>query len=256
MAPLLGSAIQTLVVVVALKQEEREFLRVFSGSKRVGDLFSVHELHIAGGVRTFLIRSGPGKANASAATAIGIAAHSPDLVLSAGIAGACSSAVTCGTIVVAKDVVFHDLRYVGAGKNSLRRSSFYVGERFIRCSRFSCWRGGNGIVKAIRSAPNIVGRRSEWGRIASGDQFVWSPEARARICAETGALAVDMESAAIAQMCRMARVKVTAVRVISDDFGTAPLESFARQNPSTVAVCTRECSLVVGEFAKLLKKAF
>jgi nucleoside phosphorylase len=54
------------------------------------------------------------------------------------------------------------------------------------------------------------------GRIADSQTMVATPEARARLAALTGAIAVDMESAAIARVARERGIPFAAIRVVTD----------------------------------------
>jgi nucleoside phosphorylase len=58
-------------------------------------------------------------------------------------------------------------------------------------------------------------------RIVTVDQLVADPEAKRRLHLESGADAVDMESAAIGEACREAGVPFLAVRAVSDTVDTA-----------------------------------
>jgi len=53
-------------------------------------------------------------------------------------------------------------------------------------------------------------------QIATVDRLVWDPAEKARLAEETGARAVDMESAAIAAACAEHGLAFTAIRAVSD----------------------------------------
>ena len=55
------------------------------------------------------------------------------------------------------------------------------------------------------------------GVIASGDQFVHTTERRVWIVSTFNASAVEMEAAAIAQVCFVNKIPFAAIRVISDE---------------------------------------
>jgi adenosylhomocysteine nucleosidase len=64
------------------------------------------------------------------------------------------------------------------------------------------------------------------GLVISGDQFLSSQETRERVLESLPkACAVDMESAAVAQVCRAADLPLGVMRVISDSAdGSAPID--------------------------------
>ncbi len=58
------------------------------------------------------------------------------------------------------------------------------------------------------------------GLIASGDRFVSTPEELAALLAtQPRAIACDMESGAIAQVCHLKQIPFLAIRVVSDTPG-------------------------------------
>jgi len=54
------------------------------------------------------------------------------------------------------------------------------------------------------------------GRIADSQKMIATPAARANLAAETGAIAVDMESAAIARVAGQRGIPFIAIRVVTD----------------------------------------
>jgi adenosylhomocysteine nucleosidase len=54
------------------------------------------------------------------------------------------------------------------------------------------------------------------GTIASGDRFVADREAMKNICEQFGAVGVEMESGAVAQICTAAGVPFAVLRCVSD----------------------------------------
>ena len=69
---------------------------------------------------------------------------------------------------------------------------------------------------------------------------IYDREVRDRIAAESGAIAVNWESAAIVDVCAINKVKYVGIRLISDlcvkeDRGPIPQERFERLRKSTGA---------------------
>ena len=70
-------------------------------------------------------------------------------------------------------------------------------------------------------AADIVGReRVHRGNLTSEMVVIDSAADKAALCAKTGAIAVDMETAAVARVCVEAGVPMLALRIISDDAQT------------------------------------
>lgn len=160
-----------------------------------------------------------GKVNA-AMTAQALIEHCrPRLILCVGSAGSLMEEVLPGDIVVSEFAFQHD-----AGLN--------LGRRFIPLGVYVSQDGRNGLRKAFRASSDIMeaaraaasalprggeGRPPKvyFGGIASGDQIIFSKE-RAHAIRSDGALAVDMESAAVAQVAEANEIPWLAIRGISD----------------------------------------
>ena len=68
----------------------------------------------------------------------------------------------------------------------------------------------------LSACAKVMGVRTATGVIASGDQFVASAERKAFIASHFGAIACEMEGAAIGQVCYVNRVPFCVLRAISD----------------------------------------
>lgn len=94
------------------------------------------------------------------------------------------------------------------------------------------------VVPRVREVV-LGGLSISYGAIVSRPAPVESVEAKAALFRETGALAVDMESEAIAEVCRAAVVPLLVIRVISDSAAEplpVPFDEWfdmARQRPRT-----------------------
>lgn len=136
---------------------------------------------------TAVLQSGPGGARAGAAARAAIASGATAL-LSWGIAGGLEPQLQAGTVLVPKRVVVPG------------------GERFVVDP---LWR--DALATALGAAFAVHD-----GDLLSVDDVLYSPSAKASAAERTGSVAVDMESAAIAQAAAAADVPFAAVRVVAD----------------------------------------
>jgi len=94
---------------------------------------------------------------------------------------------------------------------------------------------------AEKKMVELAEARSFEGLVVSGDQFLSSSEGRSRVLESLPrACAVDMESAAIAQVCRAADIPLGAMRVISDSADGSAHIDFAKFVEETAAKACAE----------------
>ena len=155
-----------------------------------------------GTTKVAAMQCGIGKVNAAIGALTLINTFHPDLIVNTGIAGGTGRGAGILDVVVAEEVAYHD---VWCGPGNVR------GQVQGCPARFSC-AAGNAMLPALAS---IEGLRH--GLVASGDLFVDSPEELQRILQlHPDAIAVDMESGAIAQVCHRMGVPFAMIRVVSD----------------------------------------
>ena len=129
----------------------------------------------------------------------------PQCVINTGVAGGAGKLVRVMDIVVAAQVAYHD----------------------VWCGPESPWGRVQGLPLYYDAAPSLlqlVPKQDDIhvGLICSGDQFVDDIDKVNDIKASfPQALAVDMESAAIAQVCYVRQVPFMSMRVISDSPGAS-----------------------------------
>lgn len=153
-----------------------------------------------------LMQCGIGKVNAAVGTVAMIDSFNPGLIINTGIAGGTGGGAQIMDIVVAEAVAYHD---VYCGPPNPR------GVVQGMPGRFECRIPAELNLSALEGNPRI--RR---GLIASGDIFVSTPQELAAVLAvQPDAIACDMESAAIAQVCHRRSVPFLAIRVVSDTPG-------------------------------------
>ncbi len=154
------------------------------------------------GRRLVIMESGVGRRAAALATEAAIDGHQPQWVISAGFAGALQG-----------DLNRHDLVVANAIK------------------------GPDGKELIIDVKADLPGVRV--GRLLTVDDIVHSAEEKAALGKQHDALAVDMESYAVAEVCQRRQVRCLAIRVISDaveDELPKEIEHLARQKTNTARV--------------------
>jgi adenosylhomocysteine nucleosidase len=182
-----------------------------------------------------IVRCGCGKVNAALSATI-LASHSKvSRILVTGVSGGLAEGLTVGDLVVANSFVQHDMD---------ARPLFPLHE--IPFEGFSSIEADADLRHLLTAAslamlsekmlPELERSRSFEGQVVSGDLFLSSPEARERVLTDLPkACAVDMESAAVAQVCKVADIPLGVIRVISDSADGSAHIDFAKFVEETAA---------------------
>lgn len=165
-----------------------------------------------GEVPVVVVQSGIGKVNAAACTQILIDTFAVTHVINTGIAGLLSPELQVGDIVISSDLVQHDmnvapLNYAAGQIPGLPVFSFKADESLVE----------HALTSAQEVAPEL---QIISGRVASGDQFVSSPELADHIYTTFGADCCEMEGASIAQVAWLNHTPFVVIRLMSDKPGT------------------------------------
>lgn len=157
-----------------------------------------------------LHRCGIGKVNAAVGTAELVRTFSPDAVVSTGVAGGIDESLGVMDVVVSSSIVYHDV-WCGMGCDYGQ----IQGMPAVFPASESLWQCAVSLNGAIGNSTKIHA-----GLICTGDKFITNRDELGEIKANfpTG-LAVDMESAAIAQVCHIYGVPFVSFRIISDTPG-------------------------------------
>lgn len=159
------------------------------------------------GHRIVLLESGIGKVNAAIGCVELIRCYSPDAIINTGVAGGIDTALHVMDVVAGARVAYHD---VDCGpENEVGQVQglplYYEANHTLYNKALS-----------LQTDTRIVG-----GLICSGDQFITD---KAQLRTIKGrypeALAVDMESGAIAQTCHIYGVPFLSFRIVSDTPGS------------------------------------
>jgi adenosylhomocysteine nucleosidase len=140
------------------------------------------------GRRLVVVESGAGSQLAARATDALIAGHAPRWVISAGFAGGLHESLAQGDILVPDQIVDASGRQLEID------------------------------FKLDREA-TAAQRHLHVGRLLTAERVICDPREKQALGETHAALAVDMESIAVAQVCRKAKTQFLAVRIISDAVG-------------------------------------
>lgn len=146
---------------------------------------------------------GISKVNAAMAAEIFCLRYGVDMILNAGVAG-CATDLPTGSLVVASDFVQHDVDTTAVGDpiglvSTVNQVSFPTWEP-ERC------------VELLKE----LGAEAVTGRVATGDWFAVKGDRAAWIRDTFDPLLLEMEGAAIAQVCLRNNVKFVALKSVSD----------------------------------------
>lgn len=149
---------------------------------------------------------GIGKVNAAAATQSLIDSCHPDCIISAGVAGGLKECLHQGDVVIGENVAYHD---VWCGE----------GNRYGQVQGLPGFFTSDPSLARMASDTECVsdGRQIFSGLVCTGDKFSDDGEVLANINTHfPDALAVDMESAAVAQVCLLNKIPFLCFRIISN----------------------------------------
>lgn len=169
--------------------------------------FTLGTLH---GKDVCIVVCGVGKVNAAMCALMLIEKYKPNLVLNSGVAGSLSPIVGIGDIVVATKSVEHDMNGTALGDKQ-GEITFPDGNMMF----FECDKQASTLLASI--CKEIPDTKVAQGIIASGDIFVSDRKQRFKINDRFGALACEMEGAAIGHVCVRCEVPYGIIRAISDD---------------------------------------
>lgn len=214
-----------MIGIIGAMQEEVAVLKALIEVKQVEKIMHVEfitgTLH---GKEVVLLQSGIAKVNVAIATTLLLEKFDIDCVINTGSAGGMITDAEVGDIVVSETVAYHDVDVTGFGH---------------------AWGQVPGLPAVFESDANLVAKVEEVltatgirhfkGQIVTGDAFVNRPEQMISIKENFGeAVALEMEAAAVAQVCHLANVPFIVVRALSDIAGKESHLSFEEFLPKAV----------------------
>ncbi len=168
--------------------------------------------------------TGVGKVNAAMTTTLLLEHFHPTLVIFTGIAGGIDPNLEPGDIVIAKQTAYHDmgtlwpqgLEYGGVKSRMTDEPNpvFFPADPVLLAAAAKAAKGmtfGSVGLQTGQRPPKVV-----VGTVVTGDVFVASKEKSAELAKDLGACAVEMEGAAVAQLCYQRGIPCLVIRSISD----------------------------------------
>ncbi len=149
---------------------------------------------------------GVGKVYAAICAQTMILRYSPSLLINTGVGGTLTPDLGIGDVAVATALVQHDMDTSPIGDpvglvSGINKIYFEADEK---------------TAKKLAAIMQALGIRTKAGVIASGDQFIASPARKDFIRAQFGAIACEMEGAAVAHVAAVNDTPVVVLRAISD----------------------------------------
>lgn len=214
------------IAVLSPMREEMEAVLALGSADRRHDIlgFEGHEM-TSFAHPVLVVRCGVGKVQSAMIAQRVIDEFKVDAIVVTGVAGALAPDLEPGDAVVARDVLQHDMDCTPLG--FARGEIPFTGERIFTCDER--------LGALALTAP--VAHRLRAGRILAGDQFITGSdrETHRHLREELAGDAVEMEGAAVGQVCARNKIPFVVVRTISDRADGAAPVSFQQVLPMAAA---------------------
>ncbi len=169
--------------------------------------------------------TGVGKVNAAMTTTLLIEHYRPQHIIFTGIAGAVNSALQPGDIVIAEKTAHHDMgtiwpeglfcKGVKSRLDGFENPVFFPADsELVKLAQRAADQAD---LESISTTKGNRTPRIMRGVVVTGDSFVASTEKCAELRKKLEADAVEMEGAAVAQICYQREIACLVIRSISDN---------------------------------------
>lgn len=198
-----------MVGIIGAMEEEVLSLKdkmVVNEVKTIASLeFNIGTLHEKSVV---VVRCGIGKVNAAICTQILIDHFNVGTIINTGVAGALSSQLDIGDIVISSDAIQHDVDATGFG--------YKLGD--IPRMEESFFKADEKLIQLAKEAGHVLAKETNIfiNRIVSGDQFISDQKKKNHLVENFQGFCTEMEGAAIAHVCYLNKVPFLIIRSISD----------------------------------------
>ncbi|GEK33325.1 5'-methylthioadenosine/S-adenosylhomocysteine nucleosidase [Kurthia sibirica] len=206
------------IAVIGAMEEEVELLRgAIEDAKTTTIANSEYTEGTYAGKEIVLLKSGIGKVNAAMSTTILLQQFKPDIVINTGSAGGYDENLEVGAIVISDEVRHHDVDATifgyEIGQVPQMPAGFKADAHLITVAEQA--------VEAVGEHPYAV------GLITTGDSFMNDPVRVEMVRTQFPTMkAVEMEAAAVAQVCFQFATPFVVIRALSDIAGKQSNISF------------------------------
>lgn len=181
-----------------------------------------------------VVQGGIGKVNAAVCTQILIDCFHIDAVINTGVAGAISSELEIGDVVISLDTLQHDVDATGFGYAlgevpQMGRVTFGADPHLISIAERA--------TDVLSSKTNVFTKR-----IVTGDQFVADKKRKEFIKETFDGFCTEMEGSAIAQTCVVNKIPFVIIRSISDKADDSAEMNFAE---FTQLAASNSCKIIM-----------
>ena len=196
-------------IIAAMKEEMQEIKKIMQEIEEI----KIKELIFFRGKinnnNVILVEAGIGKVNAARVTQLMIDKFEIEKIINVGSAGSANNELKIGDIVIGKRLVQHDFDITAFGhpKGFITNIGQYVESDSELISKME-----QTISKLSQNEFKI-----KIGTIASGDIFCTELKMKEKIRTKFNADAIEMEGAAIAQVCKLNEIPFIVIRSISDN---------------------------------------
>jgi len=195
-------------IIAAMQEEMQEIQKIMKNIQKI-EIYGLN--FIKGEINdklVVLVEAGVGKVNATRTAQLLIDKFDIDVVINIGSAGSANDKLNIGDIVIGKKLVQHDFDITAFGhpKGYISNVGQYL-------------ESDNQLMKKMEKAIKDLGNidfKILVGTIASGDIFCTDIKMKEKIRNKFEADAIEMEGAAIAQVCKLDDIPFIVIRGISD----------------------------------------
>lgn len=223
-------------IIVAMQEELNEILTIMQNIEKE-IIYNIQFIKgNIGDKRVIVVESGVGKVNAARTTQMLIDKFNIEAIINVGSAGALNSNLNIGDIVIADKLIQHDFDITAFD----HKKGFITGVGdYIYCDEK--------LVKKLQHITNEMEDKEytiNTGVIASGDIFCTDVNMKNKIYSKFNAQCVEMEGAAIAQICYLDNIPFVVIRSISD----SPNGNNAIVFEEYVKLASNRCAILLEKF--------